>query len=187
MIVSTQSTCRFLSTLGLLIAAPLLLAENWKSLEEDELHDPSNPAVNVLQQPAEALSVLAPDSAGNKVDWVEAVRLGQIAPRSSLDNSAVPETLDTDIIMSNTLSVAPVLFPHKEHSDWMSCSMCHDSIFVAQTDANAINMSKILEGEYCGVCHGAVSFPLTECDRCHSVINYTQMAPSSSGVPVEQK
>ncbi len=187
MIVISQPTHGFLTSFGLLIAAPVLLAENWKSLENDELHDPSNPAVDVLQQPAEALSVLAPDSAGNQVDWVEAIRLGQIAPRSSLDNSVVSETLDTDIIMSNTLSVAPVLFPHTQHTQWMSCAMCHDSIFVAETDANPINMSKILEGEYCGVCHGAVSFPLTECNRCHSVSSHTQMAPSSSGAPVEQE
>jgi c(7)-type cytochrome triheme protein len=32
-----------------------------------------------------------------------------------------------------------------------------------------LNMFQILQGEYCGVCHGAVSFPLTECKRCHSV------------------
>ena len=29
-------------------------------------------------------------------------------------------------------------------------------------------MGNILDGEYCGICHGAVSFPLTECDRCHN-------------------
>ena len=28
---------------------------------------------------------------------------------------------------------------------------------------------KILQGEYCGQCHGAVAFPLTQCLRCHSV------------------
>jgi hypothetical protein len=27
----------------------------------------------------------------------------------------------------------------------------------------------VLSGEKCGLCHGAVAFPLTECNRCHSV------------------
>ena len=30
-------------------------------------------------------------------------------------------------------------------------------------------MMLILQGEKCGLCHGAVAFPLTECLRCHSV------------------
>ena len=30
-------------------------------------------------------------------------------------------------------------------------------------------MLLILAGEKCGLCHGAVAFPLTECLRCHSV------------------
>ncbi len=187
MTVSSQTICRLFTAIVLLGATPILLADNWSSLKDDDLHDPANPAIDVLQQPAEALSILAPDSAGNRVDWVEAVRLGQIAPRSSLDNSDVPEVLDTEIIMRNTLSAAPVRFPHKEHSYWMSCEMCHDAIFVAETDANDVNMSKILEGKYCGVCHGAVSFPLTECDRCHNVVSNAQMAPSSSGAAVDDK
>jgi ribosomal protein L40E len=32
-----------------------------------------------------------------------------------------------------------------------------------------MSMFAILQGEFCGRCHGAVSFPLTECRRCHSV------------------
>ena len=70
--------------------------------------------------------------------------------------------------MNDTGSIPRVLFPHKPHTQWMSCEACHDRIFVPQVDANPINMGKILEGEYCGLCHGAVSFPLTECNRCHN-------------------
>ena len=43
-------------------------------------------------------------------------------------------------------------------------------LFRSVREGNAISMAKILDGEYCGVCHGAVSFPLTECDRCHSIV-----------------
>jgi c(7)-type cytochrome triheme protein len=64
----------------------------------------------------------------------------------------------------------------------MNCETCHDSIFIAEVDANPINMRKILQGEYCGICHGAVAFPLTECDRCHntdsSTVRYEAPAPA---------
>lgn len=167
-------------------AAPALLAQKWKALEADGLHDLSNPALRLLQDPEEALSLLAPDSAGNMVDWVEAVRQGQIQPRESLAGGAKRESHDTEIVMRNTLSLPPVLFPHKAHNVWMSCAMCHDRIFVAEVDGNDMNMSKILDGEYCGLCHGAVSFPLTECNRCHSVVEGGQAPAANSGATVPQ-
>jgi len=170
----------YLLAISAVIATPMLLAGQWSSLKKDGLHDPSNPAVRVLQEPADSLSVLAPDTAGNNVDWAAAVRLGQIAPRASLDNSRDTEILDTVVIMKNSLTLLPVTFPHEAHTAWMSCAMCHDGIFVAENGANDIDMSKILAGEYCGVCHGAVSFPLTECNRCHDVSRQTQ-APVVSG------
>ena len=43
-----------------------------------------NLTLRMLQDPEEALSVLVPDTAGNKVNWVEALRQGQIEPRASL-------------------------------------------------------------------------------------------------------
>ena len=167
--------------LGVGFAATTLLAGNWSALENDGLHDPTNPSLRLLQNPAQALSVLAPDTAGNKVDWVAAVRQGQIQPRTSTDGSRVPEQHDTEIIMRNTLSLPAVRFPHDAHNLWMSCEMCHDTIFKPEIDGNDIDMSKILNGEYCGLCHGAVSFPLTECNRCHSVAGEGQLPASNSG------
>ena len=173
---------------GLLILAGIgfaatLLAGNWNTLETDGLHNPTNPSLRLLQNPAKALSVLAPDSAGNKVDWVAAVRQGQIQPRTSVDGSRIPEQHDSEIIMRNTLSLPPVRFPHDAHNLWMSCEMCHDRIFKPEIDGNDISMSKILDGEYCGLCHGAVAFPLTECNRCHSVVGEGQV-PAVSGAVV---
>ena len=94
--------------------------------------------------------------------------------------------LDLDILMRETLPMAMVLFPHKGHTEWMSCEMCHDAIFKAQTGANPVNMGAILEGEYCGVCHGAVAFPLTECDRCHSVQPANQRRAPRSGAVIRR-
>ena len=164
--------------------AATLLAGNWNTLESDGLHDSTNPSLRLLQDPAQALSVLPPDTAGNKVDWVAAVRQGQIRPRTSVDDSRVPEQHDSEIIMRNTLSLPAVRFPHDAHNLWMSCEMCHDRIFKPELDANDISMSKILDGEYCGLCHGAVAFPLTECNRCHSVAGDGQTPVINSGAVV---
>jgi c(7)-type cytochrome triheme protein len=149
-------------------AAVSVGAGQWKPLKDDGLHDPENPAVEVLQEPAEALSVLVPNNAGNKVDWVQSLQQGLIEPRASLHDDRETEILDTSILMKNTLDMPYVLFPHKPHTQWMACETCHESIFISQVDANPISMGKILNGEYCGLCHGAVSFPLTECNRCHN-------------------
>ncbi|MDX1697545.1 MAG: cytochrome c3 family protein [Thiohalobacterales bacterium] len=144
-------------------------ASGWRTLESDSLHDPGNPALEYMQDPAEALSRLPGDSAGNKVDWVRALRNGYIRPRSQLMKNAPVRLLDTDILLNKTGSIPRVRFPHKAHTEWLDCGNCHDHIFKSKAGATPITMGKILEGEYCGVCHGAVAFPLTECSRCHSV------------------
>ena len=63
-----------------------------------------------------------------------------------------------------------VRFPHRQHTAWLDCSNCHDQLFGQTAGATTINMMLILQGEKCGLCHGAVAFPLTECLRCHSVV-----------------
>ena len=62
-----------------------------------------------------------------------------------------------------------VRFPHRQHTEWLDCKNCHDGIFKMRTGETKISMFLILQGEQCGVCHGAVAFPLTECMRCHSI------------------
>jgi len=152
----------------ILTATAGISAGNWNSLRSDRLHDPSNPSLRVLQEPEEALSVLPPDTAGNKVNWVKALQVGAISPRTSLREERDHEVLDQDILMKDTLPLPYVRFPHRPHTEWMSCENCHEQIFVSVTGANEINMAQILNGQYCGVCHGAVAFPLTECNRCHN-------------------
>ncbi len=162
-----------LSVLLLAIASAGLAADKWKPLKEDGIHDPDNPAIGVLQEPADALSVLQADTAGNKVDWARSLEYGFIEPRGSIDGDKRPKFRGTTVLMRNTMPMRFVSFPHKTHTEWMSCETCHDSIFIAEPDANPINMGKILQGEYCGLCHGAVAFPLTECDRCHNTDSST--------------
>ena len=159
-----------LYVIPLIFSFALLGAETrWQSLVEDGLHDPASPAIGVLQEPASALSLLPPDNTGNRVSWIRALREGYIEPRTNIYPETKIEILDMDIIMEKTGELSMVMFPHKPHTEWLDCANCHDRIFVKKVDANPINMFAILSGEYCGQCHGAVAFPLTECNRCHSV------------------
>ena len=140
----------------------------WAPLARDGLHDPKSPALELLQPPADALRGLPPDTAGNQVRWVDALERGAIAPRSSLDPERQVRLLDLDIYMDRYGSVPIVRFPHRQHTLWLDCSICHEKLFVSKTGANRISMLRILQGEQCGLCHGAVAFPLTECARCHN-------------------
>ena len=75
------------------------------------MHDPLNPAIEVLQEPSEALGVLVPDGAGNQVDWVQSLQQGLIAPRPSLSGNREPEIRDTTVLMKNTYPMLYVRFP----------------------------------------------------------------------------
>lgn len=162
----------FLAGLLLAVSCSLLWAADsrqWKTLEKDDIHDPQNPALKVMQQPAAALRILPPDTAGNQVSWVKALRDGYIKPRTNLYETTEVRILDSNILMKRTAEMPYVLFPHRPHTEWLDCSNCHEKLFKSQAGATPVNMFAILQGEYCGRCHGAVSFPLTECARCHSV------------------
>lgn len=148
-------------------AAPSL----WQRLEADGLHDPQGPGIGQLQQPGDALQTLPPDTAGNLVSWVKAIDSGAINPRTNLFPETKVRVLDQDIIIAKYGSMPAVKFPHRQHTLWLDCANCHDQLFKPKIGANKFSMTAILNGEQCGLCHGAVSFPLTECNRCHSVSN----------------
>jgi len=153
----------------LLLTALAAAASLWKRLEEDGLHDPKSPAIGLLQQPAEALAPLPRDGAGNLVNWVQAIESGAIDPRTNLFAGTEVRVREDAILVARYGSLPSVVFPHRAHTLWLDCSNCHDRLFKAERGANRLSMSAILEGEQCGVCHGAVAFPLTECNRCHSL------------------
>lgn len=159
---------------GILLALALvalggLAAARWKPLAADGVHDPASPAIGVLQEPAEALATLPPDTAGNMVHWMRALDEGHIAPRTNILPETKVNLRTTDVLLKNTGEMPMVRFPHRQHTAWLDCSNCHDQLFAQQAGATRINMFLILQGEKCGLCHGAVAFPLTECLRCHSV------------------
>lgn len=137
-------------------------------LAEDGIHDIQNPAFALLQEPSQALSNFPVDPNG-KTDWVRTMQDGHIAPRTGVTGEEKMKEVDLDITMKNTASMPHVLFSHRIHTQWLTCSNCHSRIFLPQIGGNFITMAKILEGQYCGVCHGKVAFPTLDCARCHSL------------------
>lgn len=168
---------RAAAAFGLLAAVAWAAPSLWTRLEADGVHDPKNPGLAQLQQPGDALAPLPRDTAGNQVRWVAAIESGAIKPRTNLFPETVVRTLDTEIIIAKYGSMPAVKFPHRPHTLWLDCANCHDRLFKAQAGANKFSMTAILNGEQCGLCHGAVAFPLTECNRCHSVPNATLQRP----------
>ena len=159
-------------TLALAMAAvPAAAPSPWLPLDKDGVHDPLGPGLAQLQQPAEALTPLPRDTAGNLVHWVQALDSGAISPRSNLQAGAGERVLDQDLIIAKFGSMPAVKFPHRQHTLWLDCDNCNNALFKDVAGANKFSMTAILNGEQCGLCHGAVAFPLTECNRCHSVPN----------------
>jgi c(7)-type cytochrome triheme protein len=110
-----------------------------------------------------------PDCCGNKVNWVKALDEGNISPKATLDGEG--EMMIVDFIVERPVKggeMPNVLYPHKPHTQMLGCENCHPSIFEPRAGANPITMTKINAGNYCGVCHGKVAFPLEDCFRCHS-------------------
>jgi c(7)-type cytochrome triheme protein len=136
---------------------------------EDGIHDPANDGTSALLPPLTAYAGLPKSLAGNRVNWVDAIEKKKITPRwDRADPKAEPVVMDLNIVREVKGSMPDVVYPHKQHTEWLDCSNCHPAIFVPQKGANSISMASILLGEKCGVCHGKVAFPVSECRLCHS-------------------
>ncbi len=109
---------------------------------------------------------------GNRIDWVGALEEKWISPTRYLVTPPLPDEvnerkLDIDAAWR---FVPPSVFPHRKHTAWLDCNDCHPGIFNIRKDATHITMTQILKGEFCGLCHGSVAFPLTDCKRCHPMM-----------------
>ncbi len=145
----------------------------------DGIHDPDNDGTHMLQPPKDAFSALPKANSGNRVNWVTALEKGGIAPRfDRIDPDKKPIILDLNIVREVKGSMPDVVYPHKQHTEWLDCSNCHPAIFIPKKGANDISMASILLGEKCGVCHGKVAFPVAECRKCHS-----KNKPRNAGSP----
>lgn len=136
---------------------------------DDGIHDPQNPGTGMLQWPSESFNDLPKTNDGNMVDWVATLKENKISPWFDFEKkSTEPFLFDLVIVREVKGSMPNVVFPHEAHTQWLDCSNCHDEIFKPEKGANEISMAAILLGQKCGVCHGRVAFPVTDCRRCHA-------------------
>lgn len=117
-----------------------------------------------------ALALLPRDHAGN-IDWMAALHSGVINPREVIPGKADAHNVsafrfDFDFFIAGPDSTFDAFFPHSSHTELIDCRQCHGRIFRYRN--TPMTMPQILEGKYCGECHGKVAFPAaTGCERCH--------------------
>ena len=106
------------------------------------------------------------------IDWIELKNSGAFNPIGFLEgiDDGQKEEFKDDLILFEPMSefVNDVVFSHKIHSSWIKCSTCHPAVFKDELGGNDIKMVKMAGGEFCGHCHGKVSFTFADCGRCHS-------------------
>lgn len=138
---------------------------------EDGIHDPANEETQLLQPPLQGMADFERSNFGNSTNWVATLGSKRISPRwDRADPTAEGFAMDLNILRVAKGSMPNVVFPHKQHTEWLDCSNCHPAIFVPQMGANQMSMASILLGQQCGVCHGKVAFPVVAatCSKCHS-------------------
>lgn len=111
---------------------------------------------------------------GNEIDWTKALNAGLIKPKESLTEKFQSLRLDRTLTLRAEMSgIPPAVFPHKEHVKWLDCANCHPDIFNIKKKTTAhFSMSRILNNEFCGVCHLRIAFPQNDCKRCHPGIKH---------------
>lgn len=149
---------------------PVLPAERGVETElgQNMLYDQENLNRVNLQRANQSLVGFPLDRLG-KVDWVKAMAMGLIAPRATKESEGEMEILDQDIMLTNTKEMPYVRFPHLQHTQWLACTNCHDTIFKPVAGSTRMSMQDIFQGKYCGTCHDRVAFSTYACERCHSV------------------
>jgi c(7)-type cytochrome triheme protein len=131
------------------------------------LPEPGPPFAKQNRNPEVVLKDLPRDTQGN-IDWVKALKDGVIHPKGSLEpNKPEIPPFPLDVEIPAVGAMPNVIFPHFPHTMWLECGNCHPAIFKMQKGANPISMVKIVNGEFCGRCHGRVAFPISNCNRCH--------------------
>ncbi|MBI1819605.1 MAG: cytochrome c3 family protein [Nitrospirae bacterium] len=157
---------------GLLSCVHPETAPSDRQQDLEKLVEKSTQQKETLSEDAHPLAFdYLPKAKQGYVDWVEALRQGIIHPRENLTgdpNVPTMPPLDFNIIFQAKGDIPDVVYPHRPHTEWLDCRNCHPGIFKMQAGSNPVTMEKIIQGEFCGRCHGKVAFPLSDCTRCHS-------------------
>ncbi len=109
---------------------------------------------------------------GNGIDWEEAENGGYIKVQDYLEGVSIKRKQlnlppDTEV-KTKEQGMPDIIFSHKKHAVWSGCELCHPDIFDVRKGGTKYGMSDIFQGKYCGLCHGKVAFPNSDCQRCHS-------------------
>jgi c(7)-type cytochrome triheme protein len=106
--------------------------------------------------------------AGNGVNWSEGMLNGTLKPQTFIKKKSQDMKFDKELLLEAEMSIIPpAIFPHKAHTAWLDCENCHPDLFNIKKKGTHFSMVEILKGNYCGVCHLSVAFPMDECKRCH--------------------
>lgn len=111
---------------------------------------------------------------GNGINWIKALEDGVIKLKESLGGKL--EKIDLSDISDELFepkepAMPDVIFWHEDHALLNGCTICHPGIFKDEKDKKqAFTMEDIFAGKYCGQCHGKVSFPTLDCQRCHTTL-----------------
>jgi c(7)-type cytochrome triheme protein len=132
----------------------------------------ASPLVDMVPAPEVIpLKYLPKDDCGH-VDWAGALEDGTVAPRDSIMEKRVDSGYADwpgEVLLKAREPVMPdVVFRHETHNELLECKSCHPGIFKEKARSAEITMRDIYQGEYCGRCHGKVSFPVSSCYRCHT-------------------
>ncbi len=149
-------------------AAPAVLSNQpIVTVQQDTLR----PRIEEILVADSVQKLLPKDHAGN-IDWMAALREGMIKPKDSITGEVVQGNAKStfqfgfDFYFEGPAPMFDAYFPHSAHTEWVNCQTCHGSIFKYRD--TEMQMADILAGNYCGECHGKVSFPpVTGCERCH--------------------
>ena len=139
-----------------------------KFADPTELPTPGEPFNKENSHPDTVMRDIPKEASGVE-DWVKAFQENKIKPHESLDLTKPPlPPFMFDIEIPAVGSMPNVIFPHFPHTFWLDCGNCHPGIFMMKKGGNPISMVKIVNGEFCGRCHGRVAFPIANCTRCHT-------------------
>ena len=109
---------------------------------------------------------------GNGVNWIKAEKEGQLKLKDTIKGYSTDKIRkdgpSDSIIKPDVTEMPRIIFSHDNHAVWNGCSLCHPGLFKEEKGVPKITMEGIIDGKFCGTCHGKVAFPVLDCQRCHT-------------------
>jgi c(7)-type cytochrome triheme protein len=109
---------------------------------------------------------------GNGINWIRAEKEGHLKLKDTLkgvSGKKVRQASLTDSVINPDEPEMPgIIFSHDNHALWNGCKLCHPEPFAEKKGSPKFTMEEVIEGKFCGTCHGKVAFPILDCQRCHT-------------------